>query len=114
MSDAAWPRITSDPGSAAVYEALLAVVAEFGPIEVRHRRSAVQIVRPDGAGVLAVFADPDGLVVTLVTDRRHASPRMLTSQQLSPGVWNQRLRLESVGDIDDEVRGWVAGAYRRS
>ncbi|WP_111766413.1 DUF5655 domain-containing protein [Nakamurella deserti] len=113
MSDAAWPRITSDPGPAAVYEALLAAVTELGPIGIRLRKSAVQVVRPDGAGVLAVYADADGLVVTLVTDRRHTSPRFSTAQQLSSGVWNQRVRLTAVADVDDEVRGWLAASYHR-
>jgi hypothetical protein len=80
---------------------------------VRHRKSAVQVVRPDGAAVFAMHADRDGLAVTLVLDTPSPSARLLTRQQVSSGVWNQRLRLRTVEDVDAELHGWLAAAYRR-
>lgn len=113
MSDAAWPRIQSDPGLLAVYEALIVEVARLGPFEVRYRKSAVQVLRPDGAGVLAVHPDGRTLAVTLVVGRPSSSPSVLSSQQVSPGLWNQRSRLADVDDLDGEFCGRLAEAYDR-
>lgn len=114
MTDAAWPRIEGDPGLAAVYEALLVEVGRLGPYEVRYRKSAVQLLRPDGAGVLAVHPDQDGLAVTLVVDQPSSSPRVLSSHQVSPGLWNQRCRLTGVADLEEEFRDRLAVAYHRA
>lgn len=114
MSDAAWPRILSDPGLAAVSDALLAEVGRLGPFEVRYRKSAVQLVRPDGSGFAAMAPGVDGLVLTIVVDQTVTSPRISVAQRLSNGAWNQRVTLGAVPELDDEVRGWLAAAYRRA
>ncbi len=113
MSDAAWPRIAADPGLLAVYGALVAVLDRLGPYELEHRKSAVAVIRPDGAGVLSLHPDGDGLAVTLLLGRRLGSPRMTTAQQVSPGLWHHRLRLATVDDVDDDLREWLTAAYRR-
>ncbi len=113
MSDAAWPGILRDPEQAATYRAVLAAAGRLGPHDVRFRKAAVQLVRPDGAGFAAMSPGSDGLMMTLVVDAPVASARMQHSQEVSPGVWNQRLTLTSADALDDEVRGWLATAYRR-
>lgn len=113
MHDAAWPRIVSDPGLAAVYAALLAELERLGPFDVRHRKSAVHFVRPDGAGFAAVHPGPDGLALTLVVNQPLTSPRLVGTQQLSDGIWNQQVVLGSTAALDDEVCRWLATAYRR-
>jgi hypothetical protein len=113
VSDAALPRILADPGLTALYEAMLAEVGRLGPFEVRYRKSAVQVVRPDGAAVFALHPEQGGLMVTLVLAAPSASPRFVVSQQLSSDVWNQRLRLRTLDDVDGELCGWLAAAYRR-
>ena len=113
MSDAAWPRIAADPGLLALYGALTAALDRLGPYEVQHRKAAVHVVRPDGTGVLSTHPDRDGLALTLVLDRSVGSPRMVTAQQVSPGLWHHRLRIGSVTDVDDELCGWLEVAYRR-
>lgn len=113
MTDAAWPRILADPGLAAVYEAVLAAVGQLGPFEVRYRKSGVQLVRPDGAGVGTLAPGDRDLVLTLAVPEPVTSSRTIAAQQVSDGVWNQRITLDSVEAVDDEVRGWLAVAYRR-
>jgi hypothetical protein len=114
VSDAALPRILADPGRAALWEAVLAELSQLGPYEVRYRKAAVQVVRPDAAGVLAVHPDLEGLAVTLLLEQAVTSPRITSSQQVSPGLWHQRLRLSAPADVDDEFRGWLGTAYRRA
>ena len=113
MSDAALPRILADPGSAAIYRALLAELDRLGGCDLRYRKAAVQALRPDGTGILAAHPDPTGLIVTLILGEPIGSPRMLSCQPLSDHSWQHRLHLADASGVDDELRTWLALAYRR-
>ena len=113
MNDAAAPRIAADPGLAATCEAVISAVAAFGPYEVRPHKSGLHVVRPDGAGICAIAPDDGALAVTLALPERDDSPRLLTAVRVSPGLWNQRVRIEVGTQVDDAVRGWLERAYRR-
>ncbi|MEO5834793.1 MAG: DUF5655 domain-containing protein [Nakamurella sp.] len=114
VGDAALPRILTDPGYAAIYQALLTETSRLGPFEVRYRKSAVQLVRPDGAGFAAVAPGSDGLTLTVVVDTVLTSPRLSAALPVSGEAWNQRATIGAVSEVDDDVLDWLAAAYHRT
>ena len=72
----------------------------------------MQALRPDGAGVLAAHPDPTGLIVTLILGEPVGSPRLRAASRC-PTTWQHRLHLADASGVDDELRTWLALAYRR-
>jgi hypothetical protein len=52
------------------------------------------------------------LVLTLSLRRRHPSPRWKEIVEPSSGRFTHHLELYAVDDIDQDVRGWLRGAWQ--
>lgn len=51
------------------------------------------------------------LVLTFDLRRRIRSPKIRESVEIRPGLWTHHVVLETVGDLDGDVRGWLREAY---
>lgn len=99
----------------ALFEAVRAEVAALGTAEVRVSKSQVALWH--GHNVAVVWT-PDRyrkstapLVLTVSLRRRDSSPRWKEIVPVSGGRYTHHLELRSDGEIDDEVRGWLAEAW---
>jgi Domain of unknown function (DUF5655) len=92
-----------------LYDALVALVGEFGPFEqVPTKKRVAFMVRVRFAAVNRVRRD--GLVCHLWLKRRIESPRFMKVELLERSDWIHHFVLRSEAELDDELRGWMREA----
>jgi hypothetical protein len=92
-----------------LYDALVALVGEFGPFEQVPTKTRVAfMVRVRFAAVNRVRRD--GLVCHLWLKRRIESPRFMKVELLERSDWIHHFVLRSEAELDDELRGWMREA----
>jgi hypothetical protein len=97
------------PALRAVFDAYLAAARECGPVTVNPTKSRISFqARMRFAGIERPRRSH--IVATFVLVREVDSPR-LRVQFIPPRYYVHRLTLRTVGDVDEEVRGWLAEAY---
>jgi hypothetical protein len=100
----------SEPAVRATFDAVLEVARALGPVEVLPERSRIALhARMSFAAFVARRRWLDGHVVLA---ERLASPRFRKVEAYSPRNVVHTFRLTSPDDVDAEVAGWLAAAYR--
>ena len=100
----------SEPAVRATFDAVLGVVRALGPVEVLPERSRIALhVRMSFAAFVPRRRWLDGHVVLA---ERLTSPRFRRVEIYSPRNVVHEFRLTSPDDVDAEVAGWLAAAYR--
>ncbi len=99
------------------YRRVQGLLDALGPCELRVARTQVGWARRRGFAFLWMpgrwlRAPAAEIVLTISADRRFDSPRWKEVVEVRPGLFTHHLELRSVDDIDDEVAGWLAEAYR--
>jgi hypothetical protein len=93
------------------FEAYVAAMREHGPVTVNVTKSRVACqVRMRFAGIDRPRREH--VVANFVLTRPVRSGRLARVDFVPPYYYVHRLRLFSVSDVDDEVGGWLAAAYR--
>jgi hypothetical protein len=77
-----------DPNVAATYAALIKAAKKLGPVTEEAKKTSIHLVRK--------------------------SSRVLKHEQVSAGRWHLEVRLESPGDVDTEIAGWLKAGYELS
>lgn len=94
-----------------LYRAFLKLVRSFGPVTVNINKSRISFqARVRFAGVVRVLRD--GIVCGFWLKRRIDSPRFSRVELIPPRDWVYQFKLREVGELDEEVRGWIGEAYR--
>lgn len=105
------------PQARQIFDALLSLVAEFGPVELavtksqiafRHAKPFAWAWRP-GQYLRGRRVAP--LVLTLSLAQRDPSPRWKQIVEPARGRFIHHLELYSAADLDDEVRAWLQAAW---
>lgn len=96
-----------------------AAVAELGGADVTASRSQVAVRRQRGFAYLWLpgqyLRRPRvEVVLSVVLGRADDSPRWKEVVHPSPRHWVHHLEVGDAGELDDEVRGWLAEAYLRA
>ena len=105
------------PDSRVLFDALRAAAEGLGDFDVRVSKSQVGLARRHIFARAWVPARHLGegrgapLVLTIGFRSQDPSPRWKQIVEPSPGRFTHHLELASVGDIDDEVLGWLRRAY---
>ena len=103
----------------AVYERVLPILVGLGPVEVRTTKSQVSFRRRrafawlwlPGQYLTRPTAD---VVLTLALGRHDRSTRFKEVVHPSSKHWVHHLEIRAVGDIDEEVVGWLREAADRA
>ena len=103
------PAIFKTDVSRALYEKLFTAVRRIGPHEVELKKTCVHACR--GRAFLGVHPRATGLLLSIVTDKPIRSARLRKCEQLSARRWHAELLVESAGELDSELKGWIAEAY---
>lgn len=99
----------SEPVVRAVFDAVLAVVSSYGPVEVLPERTRIALhVRMSFAAFVPRRRWLDG---HLVLARSVVSPRFRRVQVFSEHNVLHALRLTTPAEVDDELAGWLREAY---
>jgi hypothetical protein len=98
------------PEIRALFDAFVAELQALGPVTVLPEKTRIAFqVRMSFAQLTPRRGWIDGHVVLA---RRLESPRFRSVQTFSPRNHLHTFRLATPGDIDDELRAWLAEAYR--
>ena len=97
------------PELRALFDALAKAVTSCGPVEVLSEKTRIAFHRR--MSFLSVYPRKDHLLLGFVLAERREHPRFESVQTFSPRNHLHNLRLRSIGEIDDEFRGWIRAAY---
>ena len=103
------------PATLAVLGELERAVSDLGEISVRVTKSQVAFRRRKGFAYLwrpgQYLASDVPAVVSIALDHEVESERFKEVAHPAPTVWMHHLEVRDPGEVDDEVRGWLADAY---
>jgi hypothetical protein len=107
------------PGALAVFEELCVILDRLGPFDVRITKSQVAFRRRRAFAYVWLpgryLRKPQAEVVLSIALSRHdQSPRFKEVACPAPGRWMHHLEIRSLGDLDDEVAGWLGEAAGRA
>jgi hypothetical protein len=102
-----------------VLDAVRALLAPYGDVQVRTTKSQVAFRRQRGFAYLwlpgrYLTRPAADVVLSIVLDRRDESPRWKEVAHPSPAHWMHHLEVTDVADLDDEVAGWLREAAERA
>jgi hypothetical protein len=107
------------PGARAVFEELCVILDRLGPFDVRITKSQVAFRRRRTFAYVWLpgryLRRPRAEVVLSIALGRHdQSPRFKEVACPAPGRWMHHLEIHGLGDLDDEVVGWLREAADRA
>lgn len=93
-----------------LYEHFSALVSDCGPVKIAPAKTRV------GFQARMIFAavnklNDHCLDAHVVLSRRLDSPRFRRIETMTPKCYVHHFRIESLGELDDEVRTWLREAY---
>jgi hypothetical protein len=108
--------VGDSPLATATFGWACGVVAGLGPATVRLTSAQIALRRRIGFAWLWLpgrwLARPEAEIVLSIGLRSHVvSPRFKEVVEPYPGRWMHHLEIHRVGDLDDEVAGWLATAF---
>lgn len=105
--------------SRAIFDAVVRVVADVGPAELRATKSQVAFRRRVAFAFvwmpqMYLRRSDAPLVLTVALRRRDASPRWKQVVEAAPGRFTHHLELRSADEVDAEVRSWIEEAWQQA
>jgi len=95
-----------------IYDRLLKESRRLGTVTEDPKKTSIHLVnRTAFAGIQNRRAY---LLLTLKSKTDLASGRIFRRQQASANRWHLETKLDSVGQVDDELKGWLRSAYEIS
>jgi hypothetical protein len=106
------------PRGLELFEAVQVAVAAIGDVEVRVTKSQIAFRRAKGFAYVwrpgQYLTSEVPAVLSIVLPREVPSGRFKSVAHPSAKVWMHHLELSAATEIDDEVRAWLAEAYRNA
>ena len=101
-----------DPSVLATYEAILGHARSLGPVKVESKKTSIHLVRT--TAFAGVATRKSWLILTLKSAADLKSPRIKKHEQASANRWHLEIKLESAARVDNEIKRWLAAAYKLS
>ncbi|MFI7541866.1 DUF5655 domain-containing protein [Actinoplanes sp. NPDC049599] len=103
----------------AAYDRVCTMLTAIGPFGVRITKSQVAFRRRRGFAALwrpgQYLARPGAeVVLSIALGRRDPSPRFKEVAHPAPRQWMHHLEVHRIGELDDEVAGWLREAAERA
>jgi Domain of unknown function (DUF5655) len=99
------------PRGQGLYDAFTAVIAACGEYHVAPAKTRIAFLARVRFATISRLTD-DEMVCGFALPWRVQSPRFVRVKEEVPGWWAHSLRVTLAGELDDEVRSWVAESYR--
>lgn len=103
-------RIDDDQLTSGLYAHLIDLVQKLGPATVTCGKHSVS-VRHGRRSFLVIFPRQASLRLRIATDIRLLSPRIVRQVQTAPHRWHSEVTVETGGELDGELLGWIEHAY---
>lgn len=102
----------SEPVVREVYDAILAAVKKFGPVEAEEKKTSIHLVA--GSGFAGVHPRKSNVLLNIRSDAEIKSPRIRKVEQVSKSRFHNEMLIDSPKEVDREVVGWLRAAYQLS
>jgi hypothetical protein len=102
-------KISSNPHSASVYEALTSQLKSLGQYEVEVKKTSLHITH--GRAFLGVHPRNNGLLINIVTDKPLTSERIKKTEQVSANRYHNEVSVADPNEINSQLVGWITQAY---
>lgn len=104
--------LKENASSIAVFEALLAKLAEIGPFEIEEKKTSLHITN-SRAAFLGVHPRREGLRLNIVLPYEIESERVAKAEQVSAKRWHNEVDVKEASQLDSELLDWILQAYQR-
>ena len=101
-----------DPRVRAIYDRIVEVAKEFGPVEEDPKKTSIHLNRRSAFAGIATRKD--SLILTIKSTADIASPRIMKREQASANRWHLEIRLNNPKEIDSTVKRWLERSYEIS
>jgi len=98
------------PDAGALFNRFVAVVRSCGPFTLAPAKSRIGFQSKTIFAAVNHLGDR-GLSAHVVLSRRQENPRFTRIETVSPNSHVHHFRVESLDELDEEVRGWVCEAH---
>ena len=101
--------VGKDPSVREVYNRVLSVLREIGPVAEEAKKTSIHLVRT--SALAGVEARKGYLLLNLKADHRVTGPRVAKSERLSARRYHFKVKLSRPDEVDTELEGWLRHAY---
>ena len=95
-----------------IYEMLLAVAREFGPVEEDPKKTSIHLNRR--SAFAGIQTRRESLILTIKSTGDIDSPRVTKREQASANRWYHEIKISNVDDIDSQIVEWLRSSYEMS
>ena len=97
------------PQLKAIYDRLLVALRKFGPIREAPKQTSIHLEK--NSGFAGIHPKKNAINLEFRTDYEIDNPRITRRQQLSARRFEHTVKLENVGDVDEQLLKWLKDAY---
>lgn len=98
-----------DPVLRKTYDSLIGRLKEFGPLRVDAVKSSINLVSTYHFGAVSVRRD--SIRLGFILDQEIEDERIIRIERVSPKRVGHSVKLNSPGDVDDQLMEWLSRAY---
>lgn len=95
-----------------LYDQIIAAARAVGPVKQEAKKTSIHIV--NHTALAGVQVRKDYLLLNLKSDREIKSKRIRKSEQLSARRYHFEVKVDSLENFDEELKGWIREAYELS
>ncbi len=99
----------SQPHVRTIYDTMLAMLRDFGPVTEMPKQSAIYLVNTNN--IAAIYPRKSYMNLEFKSDAPIDSPRITKGAQLSKNRYAYYVKLTEVAEIDAELLAWLKGSY---
>ncbi len=104
--------VGKDPSVRKLYDRLISILRKLGPIREEAKKTSIHLVNV--SALAGVEVRKDYLLLNLKSDHKIKSPRIAKTEQISARRFHHKVKVTSLGDLDDELQQWLKEAYELS
>ena len=101
-----------EPSVRAMYDHLLSALRKFGKVIEEPKKTSIHLVNV--TAFAGVQTRGTYILLNIKADHKIDSPRIHKADQVSARRFHHRVKISSLGEIDDELIGWLHEAYAMS
>lgn len=95
-----------------IYDAVLRAAHAFGPVEEDPKKTSIHLNRR--SAFAGIQTRKNLLILTIKADSDIDDTRISRREQASANRWHHEIRIESPGEIDEQITGWLHASYALS
>ena len=101
-----------EPSVRAMYDHLLLALRKFGKVVEEPKKTSIHLVNV--TAFAGVQTRATYILLNIKADHKIDSPRIHKAEQVSARRFHHRVKISSLGEIDNELIGWLHEAYAMS